>query len=251
MKLTRKQINIINAETIKQYPKEAVIAITKGNAYPLDNIHSDPENHFRVDSVSFFKLNPIALVHSHPVKFGENPSPDIFMYYDPRTPSSADMSMQEQLNIPFGIISYDSETITDVLWFPDLDKELIGRDYVHGVWDCYSIIRAYYWQNYKVLLKDYPRSYDWWENGGSLYTDNVEGSGFYEIKEQDLEEGDMIYMSITGGVESHGAIYTGDSKIIHHLAARLSCEDSYTRWRRKMTRFFRHKDKPINIKYKK
>ena len=44
------------------------------------------------------------------------------------------------------------------------------------------------------------------------YTQNnvAVDSGFYEITENELEEGDMIYLMFNG-IESHALIYIGDS----------------------------------------
>lgn len=244
MKLNQKQLEVIRDETLRVYPQEAVIVITKTGAIPLQNIHSDPVNHFEIDPKAFYKLKPVALVHSHTIQTGQNPSPDVFMYYDPRTPSHMDMATQLQLDLPFGIIAYDGETLTDIVWFPDLDADTIGKEYIHGVYDCYSIVRRYYWQNYKIKLQDYARSYDWWNNGGNLYTSNIANSDWVEIKQQDLREGDLILMRIKDSVECHAALYIGDDQLIHHLAGRLSTTDNFGRWRKKMTRFFKHKDKP-------
>lgn len=244
MKLNAKQIDVINRHTLEQYPKEAVIAITKRSAYPLENLHEDPCNHFKIDSRKFYKLNPVALVHSHPVNLKDPPRITATGYYvDPRTPSKGDMQTQANMDIPFGIVSTDGNEVAAPFWFPDLDSDLIGKDYVSGIYDCYRIVRAYYKQKFGIVIPEYPRSYDWWNEDPQAYVTKFKDFGFYEIDESELKEGDGIIIRI-GKYEGHAAIYYGPDQILHHLNNRLSGIDSYQKWKGQFTRFLRHKSRP-------
>ena len=245
MNLTEHQLQIIHKETLRCYPNEAVIAITKTGAIPLKNVHKEPRHYFSVSSKDFYKHKPIALVHSHTIVLNEpNTRFGIGEYVDPRTPSKGDMQSQINMDMPFGIVATDGENVSPILWFPDLDSPVEGHDYLYGVYDCWRVIRAYYWQNYKIFLEDYARDYDWWREEPNLYIDKIYSRGFYDIEESELEVGDMIILRWFGSAESHSAIYIGNNQIIHHMNNRLSTIDNYTKWRRKMTRFLRHKDKP-------
>lgn len=242
MELNEKQRSIIIAETSRVFPQEAVIAITEDNAIALVNIHDKPEEHFKVDPEIFFSYNPIALVHSHPVPEGTNKSYDGITFYDPRSASGADLTTQQQLDIPFGICAYDGINFEEVVWFPDVTSPLIGMPYIHGITDCYRILRAYYWQTYKIMLMDYPRTFNWWNEEQNLYADNFSKEGFYEVREQDLVVGDIMFMKIHTPIEGHAAVYIGNGKIIHHFNNRLSNEDDLGRWRKKISRFLHHKN---------
>lgn len=54
---------------------------------------------------------------------------------------------------------------------------LLGRQFVHGVTDCYSLFRdAYHLTG--INLPDFERHDDWWRHGEELYLDNMESNGF-------------------------------------------------------------------------
>lgn len=244
MKLNDKQVDIINRHTLEVYPQEAVIAITARSAYPLKNIHPDPNNHFKVDARSFYKHKPIALVHSHSVNaYNESQLTPTGYYVDPRTPSKHDMITQTNMDIPFGIVSTDGKEVTKPFWFPQLDSDLLGQDYISGIHDCYSLCRKYYKQNYGIILPEYPRSYDWWNEEPDAFINFFKKYGFYEIQQHELEVGDGIIIKL-GKYEGHSAIYSAPDKIMHHINNKLSGEDSFHRWKNTMTRYLRHKDKP-------
>lgn len=241
MKLNDKQLAIIHKHTLACYPNEAVIAITKTTAKPLVNIHETPETDFKVDAKEFYKFKGIALVHSHPTVLGK-PNPMYGNHYvDARVPSGHDMQTQLNMNIPFGIIACDGTEISPILWFPDLESPLEGHEYTHGVYDCYRVIRAYYWQNYKILLQDFPRDYDWYKKTPRLYLDEFKNVGFDEITEDQLQPGDAIIIRLIAMHESHAAIYLGNDEIVHHNNDSLSRVENYSRWRPKMTRFLRYR----------
>lgn len=242
MKLNQSQLDVINRHTIEVFPHEAVFAITATTAVPLKNIHPQPEEHFKVDSREYFSHNPIALVHSHPIQ-KNFVAPDYGSYYDCRTPSDADMSMQIQLDVPFGILSTDGVENTEIVWFPDLDSPIIGNKYIAGVTDCFRVARAFYWQEYGLKIIDYPRNYGIWASGDNVFAKNLERAGFYEIEEQDIKRGDAMLMKLTATDENHCAIYLGGDEIIHHINNRLSEVTSLTKWRRKVTRFLRHESR--------
>lgn len=244
MKLNAKQIDVINQHTLAVYPEEAVIAITKRSAYPLKNIHPDPVNHFKVSAREFYKHKPVALVHSHPVDLKQPPRvTNTGHYVDPRTPSKGDMQTQTNMGIPFGIVSTDGVEVAAPFWFPQLDSDMYGQDYVSGIHDCYSLVRKYYKQNYNIILPEYHRSYDWWNEDPEAFITFFKDFGFYEIQEHELEVGDGIIIRM-GKYEGHSAIYSAPDEILHHINNRLSGVASYQKWRPSMTRFMRHKDKP-------
>lgn len=238
MLLSDEQLSIIKAHVIDCYPNEAVIGITATEAIPLTNIHDNPKDYFRVSSKEFYLHDFIALVHSHtsyPSK-GYNVS----SYWDIRTPSKNDMIAQKNLNIPFGIIGYDGDNITDLIWFPDYDSPIMNQPFIYGVYDCYRIIKAWYWQNWQIKLMDHPREFDWKEVD-NLYNTKYEEAGFYEVdRSLPLEIGDMIYMRINGNYDNHAALYIGDGKILHHLNNRLPTIEHYAKWRSKVTKHLRY-----------
>jgi cell wall-associated NlpC family hydrolase len=150
------------------------------------------------------------------------------------------MKSQKSANIPFGIVTCTVDSTSSPLWVSEknLDAALEGRPFIHGVFDCYSLVRAYYWQTRKIKLKDYPRDYEWWtaeedkpiEN---LYIENMEEVGGRVLsKDEEMQEGDVILMDIQTGVASHAAIYLGNGLILHHLRGKISKKDNAHSWKK-------------------
>lgn len=100
--------------------------------------------------------------------------------------------------------------------------KLIGRRYLHGVHDCYSLLRSFYLNIFGIKLGDYERSDGWWNTPQDLYADNYEREGFYPIDQQKARFGDVILFSIEGQKISHCGVYLGNNKILHHLRGRKS-----------------------------
>lgn len=160
----------------------------------------------------------VGIFHSHP-----NSNPE---------PSQADLVSCERSGLEWHIVSLPS-----VRWHSfrpsGYEAPLIGREFSHGVSDCYAIIRDWYKINRGVLLGDYERHDHWWNRGQNLYLDNYQAEGFIETDE--LHEGALLFMQIESPVPNHAAIYLGDNMILHHLQGRLSSRDIYSEYYRKHT----------------
>lgn len=244
MYLEPAQITFIQQEVLKEYPKEAVFAvIAPDNVIKLDNIHSEPNDYFAINEAEFDSLNAIALIHSHTYNLRAIPDEFHGRRVDFRMPSQMDMKAQMLLDIEFGILSCDGTCVSEILWYPDLDAEMLGQEYISGVHDCYSIIRRYYWQNYKVLLDENPRDFLWFESNPNKYAEDFKKFGWYEVSLDQIEPGDMLIIRI-GHYESHSGMYIGDGQFIHHLTDQLSRREDISKWLKRITRVTRHKDKP-------
>lgn len=167
----------------------------------------------------------VGICHSHPFATPE--------------PSQADLVMIERTQLPWLIVSYPtgSHTVTHPSGYV---APLIGRQFVHGVTDCYQIIKDYY-QARGVNLPDPVRADDWWHKGQNLYLDNFEDAGFVIINELPKKH-DVLLMQVSSKVPNHGAVYIGDGQIIQHCHGRLSSRDVYGGfWRKVTTHVLRHR----------
>jgi cell wall-associated NlpC family hydrolase len=78
-------------------------------------------------------------------------------------------------------------------------------------------------------------SYDYSNCNVVSIVDNAKNTGFRELaKEEALQEGDVLLMSIMHPTLNHVAIFLGDM-VLHHLADRLSCKEPYSEWLLKCT----------------
>ena len=219
---------MILSETVKakfveqakaECPREAcgLVIIKNGKQVycPAKNLAKGSDN-FILDPLDYEKADTageiVAVIHSHPNMSAK--------------PSQADLVACEGSGLPWFICGIPSEQ-WEYIEPSGYIAPLVGRQWSHGVLDCYAIIRDWYAQEKNISLLDFERSDEWWKMGGNLYLDNFEKAGFKRITLEDLSCGDVILMTVNSTVPNHGAIYLGDNMILHHVHGRLSTRDIF------------------------
>jgi len=213
----------------EQDPKESVgvLIVIKGKEqyYPCNNLSTYSQQCFILDPEDYVKADALgeitAIVHSHPIT--------------PPSPSQADKVSCEQSGLKWHIVNPKTET-----WGycepTGYKPPLIGRQWVWGVTDCWSLVRDYYKEEHNIQLLDYQRPItpqDFLDN--PLFEQYAERTGFKELnKDEKLQKGDVLLMSILHPTLNHVAIFLGD-EILHHLADRLSTREPYNEWLLKCT----------------
>ena len=199
-------------------PREAcgLVAVVKGRQryFPCQNIAETPDEHFVLSGWHLVEDQGevIAIVHSHPIT---NPEPSI-----------ADRVACEKSGLPWFIVNPNTEA-----WGycepAGFKLPYVGREFVHGVVDCYTLVRDWYAREYSIELRDYDRRDQWWDHGQNLYLDNFSKEGFRKIPVEEIQRGDLILMNLVSPVPNHAAIYMGDMQVLHHVQGRLSSRDVY------------------------
>lgn len=235
-----------------EYPKESAGLIVKGEYIPCENIAEDPLKDFEIGA-KIYKAAVMtggleAVVHSHPD--------------GPFYPTEADMQSQLATDVAWVIIPLDDERIgTPTVWGGDTPiPPVIGREFLHGVTDCYSLIRDFYrlgkdklaeqgidnWPFPPIDLPDFARSDEWWNlDGYNFYVDEPPKLGFVEIDQTKVEAGDLFFTKIRGEIYNHAGIYLGNNLIAHHLPTRLSRREPAALWGRQAGKWMRYQG-PIN-----
>ena len=197
----------------------------KEKYYPCRNLSMTAHQCFIIDPEDYVKADNLgditAVVHSHPVT--------------PATASEADKISCEQSKLPWHIVNPKTETWG--YYEPcGYKPNLLGRPWVWGVTDCWSLVRDYYKQEKNIELIDYERPITPQEfNDKPLFEQYAELTGFTELKpDEKLKTGDVLLMSILNPSLNHVAIYLGDN-VLHHLTDRLSCKEPYSSWLLKCT----------------
>jgi proteasome lid subunit RPN8/RPN11 len=220
--LSEHSISSIGEHAKQEHPKECCGFVLKDGTYlPLKNVHDIPEHNFSIRNVDYINHHKeIAYVaHSH-----TNGDP---------TPSFMDMCMQISSSLPWVIVGTTGEHVTKHIIFGDciIRKSVIGLNFIHGVNDCYSLIRNWYFLNRNTLLPDFPRSPCWWENQEkSMYLDNFGEAGFVSKKftsVNDLFPGDIILIRI-GKTKTlnHAGVYVGEGGLLaHHMSNKYSMKE--------------------------
>jgi proteasome lid subunit RPN8/RPN11 len=199
------------------FPREAcgLILNIKGKELyrPCRNIASS-NGDFIIDPLDFAKAEDegqiLQVVHSHCNQSAK--------------PSQTDLVSCESSGFPWVIVALPSETWHE--FSPSGYKApLLGRQYSHGVLDCFSFLKDWYLENLGIELPDFDRPDEWWTKGLNLYMENYEKAGFYPVDQP--EYGDIIIMNIASKVPNHGAVYIGNGMIAHHPQGRLSCRELF------------------------
>lgn len=205
----------------EEYPKESCGLVINDKYLKCKNIAKDPLNDFEIDQniVIKYRLNKSlkGVIHSH---------------IDAKHASKEDMTHQISNNVPWCIINLKHGNVIGVYTWGD-DKntpDLLNRDFIPGVTDCYALIRDYYIIEKNIKLKDIPREPQWWHKGGSLITDMFDEVGFAWIDNKAIKKGDVIIFAINSNTPNHTGIYNGDGTFIHHLENRKSRKEPIHIW---------------------
>ena len=213
----------------EQDPRESVgvLIVIKGKEqyYPCNNLSTYSQQCFILDPEDYVKADALgeitAIVHSHPVT--------------PPSPSQADKVSCEQSGLKWHIVNPKTET-----WGycepTGYKPPLIGRQWVWGVTDCWSLVRDYYKENKNIILRDWERPTtpeEFIKN--PMFEKCAADTGFAELKPDDkLQNGDLLFMSILANGLNHVAVFI-DGDVLHHLADRLSTKEPYNQWLLKCT----------------
>lgn len=238
MKLTPKTLAAFEADVLKRYPEEACGFIIKGRYVPMKNVAEDPLTTFRIDPKEYVKAAKrgiAAVMHSHPY------SMEFSTTYPPQWPSTADMKGWLNHGVPWGICATNGEGITEIVWLDDAHPApLVGREFIHGVNDCYSVIRDWFRMERGIVLPNFARGMEWWERGEDLYDQNFEAAGFKTIPFEEASVGDCVLFRVASPVTNHAAVITGENEILHHLFHRQSGHDTLSKWTRVINRAVRY-----------
>ncbi len=222
-----KQDALVHAKD--QDPKEScgLLINIKGKEkyYPCKNLSNYSQQCFIIDPEDYAKAEDsgkvLAVIHSHPVT--------------PPVASQADMISCEESGLVWHIVNPKTEQWG--FYKPSGYKPpLIGRHWVWGITDCWSLVRDWYKENLGITLRDWDRPTtpeEFVEN--PMFEKCAWRTGFRQLRpDEKLENGDLLFMSIMATGLNHVAIFL-DGDVLHHLADRISCKEPYNQWLLKCT----------------
>lgn len=256
MSLSGSALRDAQAHAAAEYPREAcglVVDVGGGHEYvSCRNAASTPSEHFVLPAQDYAlaedRGHVVALVHSHPDASAQ--------------PSDADRVQCEASGLTWHVISVgqvdgrpecgDIQTIAPCGY----RAPLLGRQFAHGVLDCYTLVRDVFEREFGIRLGQYEREDDWWHKGQELYTlDRARDEGF-ELATDAPRRGDLVIMQVRAPVPNHAGVLLGDGGLaeapdlapvangmIHHLYGRLSDRTVYGGYWRECTRLvLRHQE---------
>ena len=240
--LSAKALSEFKDHVIACYPEEACGFVIGDEFHPVKNSSPEPLTTFHVAPIDYVKAEALgviqAFLHSHPYSKFDPPK------WPSEWPSAHDMRYWMDGTIPWGIVGTDGEGLTDMVWLDDSLPPLVGRDFVHGVRDCYGLIRDWFRVNKQIDIPNFARSMEWWFTGEDLYEKNFAEVGFAPIDLKDAVIGDCVMMKVASPVTNHAAVITGPNEILHHMFHRLSGADRLDKWKRHIVRAVRYVGRP-------
>ncbi|WP_340619614.1 C40 family peptidase [Xenorhabdus siamensis] len=213
--ITQSILNHAKAE----YPNECcglVIQNGRKQQYiPCRNTAPSPTEQFSIHPADYANAEEtgtvVAIVHSHP---------------DATTqPSQLDIAQCDLSQIPWVIVSWPEGDMRTIMPTEGV-KPLLGRPFVHGIWDCYAIVRDWYKLEWMLELPDFERADGWWSRGENLYMKQYAVAGFVACRGE-LQTGDVLIMQVQASEPNHAGVYLGDGLMLHHLYGQLSKREPY------------------------
>lgn len=197
------------------------------------NSAAKPQRDWRIAPDEFMAAEAegtiVGIYHSHP--------------YGRAQETDADRASCEATRVPYIIAAYpvdEFKIIEPSGYVPPLK----GRDFVHGVLDCFALVRDYYRTEHKIEIPDFHRDDLWWEKGQNLYLENFASAGFVDLGPdwRVAQPGDAFLMRFMSETVNHAAIYSGHNKILHHVTRALSREEFLSQyWQDCVAKVVRHK----------
>ena len=202
----------VAADCFKRGDIEACGFIVDGTVVPCENVATNPETGFVIAPEDYAKAEELGTIecvyHSH-INSNEKFS-------------AHDIGVCKQSNLPW--LLYSTNTGGFRYADPRGNAPYLGRDWVYGIHDCYSLMRDFYRRELEIVLDDFPRGEEGeWENGTwMMFVNNYEGQGFVEVDRPE-KYGDFILMNIVAPTPNHAAVFLPERNCFyHHLMDRQS-----------------------------
>lgn len=156
-------------------------------------------------------------------------------------PSKVDMIAQMRSALPSALVFCKENICSEPLFFGDIvfRKEYLGRQYVSGITDCYTLIRDYYWFEKNIFLPEFPRDNNWHETMQDMYERHLNDVGVDKIELNSIKSGDVVLLKI-GKTISHAGIFIEPNLLLHHARGKYSIKEpleKYSKFIKKVVRY--------------
>ena len=114
---------------------------------------------------------------------------------------------------------------------------LIGRQWVWGVSDCWTLVRDWYQEELGIELRDWDRPRDNMAfDADPMFERCFEETGFVDAETNQPQKGDLVFMRLGDSTGlNHVGVYVGEQRLLHHVKGRLSSRDIWGGYYQKNT----------------
>lgn len=247
IKLSKDIVKLMKETSALRYPNEACgfILSKNGKSFAIEVENESPEKETQ------FLINPHSYVEA--MKLGDIIGVWHSHVDEPPTPSQADIAGCNVSGLQWFIVAIDKLEDVDKFEFSEIvtlnpNQEeiapIVGRPYVFGVFDCWSLVVDYMQLEFNIKLnRNYPRIEEFWLKDQPLLSKHYQDENLV-IANDELRVGDILtFQTDNSGEANHVGVYVGDNKILHHVFGRLSKHDIYGGyWEKHTVLHLRHKD---------
>lgn len=180
--------------------------------YPAKNAAPNKSQSFYIDPEDYFACEKmgkvVGIYHSHPF------TQSIF--------SDSDKETANEWILPFYVYSLQDKGFREYL-----PKEyaigLEGRPFIWGLYDCFALVRDYYWQKFGIYINDYDRDETFHGSNKSIILDSFKQEGFYRAENMaEIRQHDVLLFNSRQIYPHHFGIYLGNTRVLQHYVNRLS-----------------------------
>jgi len=230
----------VKAHALRETPNECCGLIAANflgevKVFECENMATNKAGRFLIDpkmNIEAAKFgHVVAFYHSHAGEFAKEENNHF---------SREDLDISYESCIPALLYVYPQD-----VWHysqPDTYKPatLLGRPFVWGVWDCYSLVRDYFKIHRKVKLGYYfpPENVSAQSDFG--YEKFVKNENLHEVSLEDMKKDDIILFRMKSSFINHSAIYLGGNEFLHQPISKISSvgllDDRYLKYIEKVYR---------------
>jgi proteasome lid subunit RPN8/RPN11 len=171
----------------------------------------------------------LAVVHSH---VGED-----------ARPSLADMELAEALHMPHVIVCVDDGSVS-ITYPPGWSQPIVGREWVYGVSDCYTLLQDAMQEMGGITLPDFERE-PWPTKTWNMFRpENFTKAGWVEVPlAEPFRALDVALFALDDDSPhcNHCGLVVEPAHLLHHAAGRLSTRELFSDfWRKHVRVHLRH-----------
>lgn len=233
----------IKEHALKEFPNEAcgfvcVDFLGKVTVIPCENIAFNKKGRFTIDP----KMHLLAEKTGHIAAFYHSHASEFFDEKNDHF-SKEDLDTAYEACLPALLYVSPNDTWHYSRPTTYVPAPLLGRPFIWGVWDCYSLVKDYYKIHKNVDLGSYfaPDNADTHSDFG--YEKFVTNEKFKEITLDELQKDDVIIFQIKSKFWNHSAVYLGDNEFLHQPINRISTKGFLDdRIQKYIVKIYRHVD---------
>ncbi|WP_261414327.1 C40 family peptidase [Serratia quinivorans] len=143
-----------------------------------------------------------------------------------------------QIGCPVLVVT-DNHMTTDFV-FPDVRPPLLGRPYITQYYNCYTLVRDFYTENFGIQLNDYPLECLCQVELQDLFPPHMDSEGFSPVALGNLQRGDLVLMRFHSGKVNHVAVCESDRVLLQHFSRCHSGYGELSRYSRFIDSAYRH-----------